>query len=280
MVHESNEVGYGWRGFEYRAVRADGAGSGASADPWTAGIPLPRFVDLASGGPAPLATTGRVAWDDDALYVTLEAEEPFVSASSRRDGELLFFENDLELFIDGGDSYYELEVNAFGTRYEVFYLWRDAARGSGMLDDPRFDVHAPTTHSFAGDHESGPTSFWTGNHPRGTRWAFLDYRLSGLEIDVRVDGVINDATHVDVGWSVRVRIPWSSLTDLAGTRSLPPRNGDTWRMFFGRFERLATRQPGVDIGLGWAANPHGVNDTHIPESWTSVTFVTDEAGSD
>lgn len=268
-MREPNEIGYGWRGIDYRAVRA------AAADPWAAGVPLPRFVDLASGGPAPFATTGRVAWDDDALYVTLEAQEPFVTATSRRDGDLLFFENDLELFIDGGDSYYELEVNAFGTRYEVFYLWRDTARDGGFLDDPRFDVHSPTTHSFGGDHERTATSFWSGDHPRGTRWAFLDYRLRGLEIDATVDGEVNDPTQVDEGWSVRLRIPWTSLQDLAGTRSLPPRDGDTWRMFFGRFEQLATRQPGVDIGLGWAANPHGLNDTHIPESWTNVTFVAD-----
>lgn len=47
---------------------------------------------------------------------------------------LLFFENDLEVFIDGGDSYYELESNAKGTIYEVFYIWRDAYTRSGKWD--------------------------------------------------------------------------------------------------------------------------------------------------
>ncbi|WP_375385131.1 carbohydrate-binding family 9-like protein [uncultured Microbacterium sp.] len=274
-----NDIGYGWRGAQYRAVRADAgrADGDAGTDPWAAGIRTPRFVDIASGAPAPFATSASVTWDDDALYVALDAEEPFVTATSRHDGDLLFFENDLELFIDGGDTYYELEVNAFGTRYEVFYIWRDAPQAQELLQDPRFDVHAPTAHTFGGDHERTASSFWTGNHPRGTRWAFLDYRLRDLHIDVAVDGEINDPAHVDRGWSVRLRIPWDSLSDLAGTRSLPPREGDTWRMFFGRFEQLATRAPGVNIGLGWAANPHGLNDTHIPEAWTNVTFVSGAA---
>ncbi len=278
-MRELNQNGYGWRGVEYHALRATDPGRGGDTptDPWRAGIRTPRFVDIASGGPAPFSTTARVTWDDDALYVAYEAEEPFVTATSRRDGDLLFFENDLELFIEGEDTYYELEVNAFGTRYEVFYIWRDGARARGLLQNPRFDVHSPTAHTFGGDHERTASSFWTGNHPRGTRWAFLDYRLAGLDIEVSVDGRINDADHVDAGWSLRLRIPWAGLEDLAGTRSLPPRVGDTWRMFFGRFEQLATREPGVDIGLGWAANPHGVNDTHIPESWTAVTFVSDPA---
>lgn len=272
---ETNDIGYGWRGAEYNAVRRDDSRTqdGVGADPWATGIPTPRFVDIASGGSAPFATTARITWDDGALYVAFDAEEPFVTATSRRDGDLLFFENDLELFIDGGDTYYELEVNAFGTRYEVFYIWRDAPRARELLQDPRFDVTAPTAHTFGGDYVPTVASFWTGNHPRGTRWAFLDYRLTNLHIEVAVDGEINDPTRVDAGWSVRIRIPWSSLKDLAGTRSIPPQAGDVWRMFLGRFEQLATREPGINIGLGWAANAHGVNDTHIPEAWTNVKFV-------
>lgn len=274
-VAHSNGIEYGWRGVDYTALHTGvSAGHGAPhpSDPWSIGTPLARFVDLSTGGPAPLATSARVSWDEVNLYVAFDAEEPSVSATMTRDGELLFFENDLELFIDGGDSYYELEFNAAGTKYEVFYVWRDAAGPGSVWDTPRFDVHAPTAHSFAGDHERTATSFWYGNHPRGTRWAFLDYRIQGLELSVDINGEINNPAVIDTGWTARITIPWSSLSDLANGRSLPPQDGDTWRMFFGRFEQLATRQPGVNIGLGWAANAHGVNDTHIPESWTNVTF--------
>lgn len=271
----ADNEGYGWPGQPYLAFRApepiviDGRLDKAV---WRAAPATPRFGDIGSGAPAPLATHARVLWDDAFLYIGFEAEEPQVSAVNTERGSLLFFENDLEVFIDGVDSYYELEFNAFGTVYEVFFVWRDAYQRGSRWDVPRFDVHSPRTHSFAGDHSFTASSFWTGNHPRGTRWAFLDYSLEGLEVAVHVDGEINNPDHIDAGWSAEIRIPWTSLTDLAHGRSLPPLPGDQWSIFFGRFERMATRTPGETIGLGWAASPHGVNDTHVPSSWTRVTF--------
>lgn len=266
---------YGWPGLPYVAFRApeaiaiDGRMDKAV---WQATAPTPRFVDIGSGAPAPLATFARVLWDDESLYIGFEAQEPQVSAVSTERDSLLFFENDLEVLIDGVDSYYELELNALGTVYEVFFVWRDAYRPGSVWDVPKFDVHSPRTHSFGGDHSFTASSFWTGNHPRGTRWAFLDYDLPGLQVAVHVDGQINNPDHIDRGWSAEVRIPWTALTDLAHGRSLPPRAGDQWSIFLGRFERLATRTPGESIGLGWAASPHGINDTHLPASWTRVTF--------
>jgi hypothetical protein len=49
-----------------------------------------------------------------------------VRASLTERDSLIFRENDLELFIHGGDCYYE--VNALGTVYEVFFVWKDAFR--------------------------------------------------------------------------------------------------------------------------------------------------------
>jgi hypothetical protein len=266
---------YGWAGLPYVAYRTaqpipiDGR---VDKPVWRATPPSPRFVDIGSGAPAPFSTHARVLWDDESLYISFEAQEPLVTAVSSERDSLLFFENDLEIFIDGVDAYYELEFNALGTVYEVFFVWRDAHRPGTRWDVPQFDVHSPRVHSFAGDHGFTRTSFWTGNHPRGTRWAYLDYDLDGLELAVHVDGEINNPDRIDRGWSAEIRIPWTSLADLAHGRSLPPDVGDEWSIFLGRFERMATRIPGETIGLGWAASPHGVNDTHIPTSWTRVTF--------
>ena len=41
-----------------------------------------------------------------------------------------------------------------------------------------------------------------------------------------------------------------------------------WRLFGKIGAGIITRT----IGLGYAANAHGVNDTHLPESWTQVRF--------
>ena len=42
----------------------------------------------------------------------------------------IYEENDLEVFIAGEDAYYEFEINALNTVYEVFWIWKDVfARG-------------------------------------------------------------------------------------------------------------------------------------------------------
>ena len=270
-----NPNGYGLTPGSYQAsrsphsIRVDGRASDAA---WTDAAKTGPFVDLLSGTVAPMETTAAVLWDDDYLYIAFWAAEPAVTATLLERDSLLFYENDLEVFIDGGDSYYELEVNALGTVYEVFYIWRDSYQRGGLWDTPRFDVHSPRVHSFGGDYPTDVTNFWTGNHPRGTRWAFLDYDLDGLEVAVSVDGAINDPTTVDSGWTAEIAIPWTSLADLANGRSLPPQDGDVWGIFLGRFQQLATRSPHSTATAGWGASPIGVADTHVPESFTRVTF--------
>ena len=66
-------------------------------------------------------TRAALMWDEEALYVGFWCEEPFPAATLTERDSLLWVENDLEVFIDGGDSYYELELNALNVVYEVFY---------------------------------------------------------------------------------------------------------------------------------------------------------------
>jgi hypothetical protein len=272
-----NSNGYGLVPGRYTAHRASSPiapdGRAASAA-WATAPRTPRFVDMLTGAPGAMTTTSAILWDDMALYIAFWAEEPAVTATMTERDALLFFENDLEVFIDGGDCYYELELNALGTVYEVFYIWRDAYKKGGKWDLPRFDVHDPRVHSFGGDYPRTRDNFWTGNHPRGTRWAFLDYDLPGLEVHVHVDGKANDPTVLDRGWSAEITIPWSGLADLSNGRSLPPNDGDTWGIFMGRFQQIATRGPAEVATAGWAAHRFGVADTHVPECFTQVTFST------
>jgi hypothetical protein len=272
-----NPNGYGVVPGEYAAHRVSGAiaADGTPSSPaWTDAPRTARFVDLVTGAPAALDTTACVLWDDDNLYIAFWAAEPAVSATMTNRDELLFFENDLEVFIDGGDSYYELEFNALGVVYEAFYIWRDSFTRGGKWDIAKFDVHSPLVHSFGGDYEPSRDSFWTGNHPRGTRWAYLNYDLPGVSVAVSVTGAINDPSVIDDGWTAEITIPWASLGDLANGRSLPPNDGDVWGIFLGRFEQLATRSPATTATAGWGASPIGVADTHVPESFTQVRFVT------
>lgn len=225
---------------------------------------------MANGKPAWFDTRAAALWDDEALYIGFWIEEPYPTAHLTERDSIIFTENDVELFIDGGDCYYEFEINALNTVYEVFFIWRDAYQRGGRFDVPEFDLFERKGLSFGGDFDRKPESFWWGTHPRGVRWAFLDYDLPGLETAVHVDGALNDSEHPSRGWTVEVKLPWAGMKHLANGRSLPPQEGDEWRIFFGRFQRVPL---GPETSqAAWCWTPHGKYDTHMPDKFTPVRF--------
>jgi len=242
---------------------------------WQQATWSPRFVDMVTGAPGLYDTRAAMLWNDTHLYVAFRAEEPFVEAHQTERDSIIFLENDLELFIDGGDCYYELEVNARNTVYEVFFIWKDAYQRGSRFDVPQFDPFHPQAVTFGGDYDRSGASFWYGTHPRGLRWAFLNYDLPGLETAVQIDGTLNEHRDIDRGWSLEIAIPWASLHWLANGRSLPPRPGDTWRMFLGRFQKLMVSGQEVQPHPAMVLTPHGIYDTHQPERWSEIQFVTD-----
>ena len=239
----------------------------------------PRFVDMVTGDPGYFDTRAAALWDDENLYVAFWIEEPFVEAQLTERDSLIFNENDIEVFIDGGDAYYEFEINALGTVYEVFFIWKDALKSGSRFDVPEFDVRARNAVTFGGNFDRDAKTFWRGTHPRGLRWAFLDWDFPGMRSAAKVDGKINDRSVVDRGWSVELAFPWSGMVWLANGRSLPPRGGDIWRMFFGRFEKLVFGGSELNPHPAWVWSKHGVYDTHQPECWTEVQFSTSEVQS-
>ena len=241
------------------------------SEPWREANRSPLFVDMATGEPASLTTEAAILWDDDNLYVGFWIEEPFPRAHLTERDSIIFTENDVELFIDGGDCYYELEINALGTLYEVFFIWRDAYQRGSRFDIPEFDLLSRKALSFAGDFDRQAESFWWGTNPRGPRWAFLDWDFPGLRSAVHVDGFLNDPSRRSHGWTVELALPWSGMKHLAGDRACPPNPGDVWRMFLGRFQKIQTTEG--EKQAAWCLTPHGVYDTHMPEKWTEIQFV-------
>ena len=240
---------------------------------WRLAPRSPRFVDLITGQPTIHDTRAAVLWDDTHLYVGYWVEEPFVAAKLTERDSLIWSENDIELFIAGKDAYYELELNALGTIYEAAFIWEDGHERSGYSQSAEFSRTA------------GGYKPWNGvgftNHPRGPRLAFFKWDMPGLRAAASVDGTINDNTDRDRGWTAEIAIPWSSLNWLArpDNRALPPRDGDTWRMDFSRFNAYREAPPATDSG-GWAANAHGVWDSHVPELFPYVHFSTKPVGSE
>lgn len=259
----------------YTAYRINGQieiNGDLTKSPWKMAQKSPRFVDMVTGAPGFYDTRAAVLWNAEYLYIGFWAEEPFVQATQIKRDALVFMENDLEVFIDGGDCYYELEINALNTLYEVFFIWKDAYKKGGKFDVPEFDVFSPKAMTFGGNYDRTGNSFWWGTHPRGLRWAFLDWDMPGLKTAVQVQGNINDDTTVDKGWTAEIAIPWTSLKWLANGKPLPPQEGDIWRMFLGRFQKLTPSGQELEPHPAWVWNKHGVYDTHLPECFPFIHF--------
>jgi hypothetical protein len=225
------------------------------------------FVDMETGDRAILDTQAAVLWDDENLYFGFWIEEPFPTAKLTERDSLIFQENDVEVFIDGGDCYYEFEINARNTVYEVFFIWKDAF---DRFDSAEFDVTKRDAVTFGGNFDRTEEHFWRGTNPRGLRWAFLDWDLPGLRTAVHVDGALNDRSVKSRGWTAELAFPWAGLRHLASGRPIPPRDGDEWKLFLGRFQKL--RVGSQEVQAAWCADPHGVYDTHMPEKFTRVRF--------
>ncbi len=246
---------------------------------WQSAPRSPRFVDLISGQPTKYDTHAAVLWDDDFLYVGYFVQEPNVQARLTERDSFIYTENDVECFIALNDAYYEFEINALGTIYEGLFAWQDRFVDSGLHKIPALDQARAET-VFQEFNGVGLT-----NHPRGLRWAYLQWDFPQLQSAVSIDGTLNDDSDVDQGWSVELAIPWSGFRVPAtgDARSIPPSNGDLWRMDFSRFNKnkfdtqLADSptpdSPTPDSG-GWAWSQHGIWDSHIPEVFPMVTFST------
>lgn len=135
------------------------------------------FRDIRDGDyPAPkYLTTMRMLWDDDNLYIAAELEEPDVKARVNRRDDIVYHDNDFEVFLNpNGDSklYYELEVNALGTVMDL------------LMEKP---------------YREGGTYIMT-------------WDLKGLELAVSVNGTLNKSEDRDKGWSVEMKIPFAALS--------------------------------------------------------------------
>lgn len=230
----------------YSCLRAAGpiVVDGRLGEPAWAKVPWTRaFVDIegARKPQPPLKTQVKMLWDDDFLYIGAELQEPHVWATLKQRDEIIFQDNDFEVFIDpDGDAreYYEIEINALNTIFDLFLVktYRDGG---------------PALHA---------------------------WDCKGLQSAVYVDGTLNDPSDVDRGWSIEMALPWKTLAE-AAHRPAPPHPGDTWRMNFSRVEwqrQVVSGQYEKVQGKpedNWVWCPQGVVDIHIPQRWGYVEFV-------
>ncbi len=223
---------------------------GRLAEPsWRSAPATDAFVDI-EGDAKPLprfATRAKMLWDDQYFYIAAEMEEPHVWATLTKRDSVIFHDNDFEVFIDPNgdrDEYYELEINALNTVWDLFLPkpYRDGGKAQNSWD------------------------------------------IAGLKTAVRVAGTINNPNDKDRGWSVEMAIPWKVLGEYAHKPAPPKDGDEwrvnfsrvEWRheVVDGKYRKIAGTKED-----NWVWSPQGVIDMHRPELWGYVRFSSTTAGA-
>ena len=209
---------------------------------WDAASWSEAFVDI-EGAKRPVPrfeTRMKMMWDDEFLYVAAKLDEPHVWATYAKRDLIVFEENDFEIFIDpNGDrrNYYEVEVNALGTIFDLFL---------------------PRTYI-----DGGPADH--------------DWNMPGMKWATSVDGTLNDPSDVDRGWTVEFALPWRAFAEKGGMPCPPRAGDAwrinfsrvQWQT---EVVDGAYRKVGGTKEDNWVWTPQGVIDMHRPERWGFVRF--------
>lgn len=213
------------------------------AAPWT-----DDFVDIeGKAKPEPrFKTHARMLWDSTCLYIAAQLEEPHLWARLRQRDTIIFYDHDFEVFIDpDGDThgYYELEVNAFGTAWDL------------LLPKPYRD--------------GGP--------------AINSWDIQGLKVGISHQGTINDPGDIDTGWTVELALPLDVLREYSGSASTPVAGDQwrinfsrvEWRTVVtdGSYRKEIDPATGKSYPEdNWVWSPQGRINMHMPEMWGYIQF--------
>jgi hypothetical protein len=219
------------------------------AAPWTV-----YFRDIeGSAKPNPrFKTRAKMLWDDKNLYIAAELEEPHIWATLRQRDTIIFMDHDFEVFIDpDGDTqaYYELEVNAFATEWDLLLLkaYRDG----------------------------GPAVF--------------GWDIAGLEVGTHIYGTINNPRDEDKGWTVEMVLPLKAMRECSGKAGLPEPGDQwrinfsrvEWRTIIenGTYKKEINPETGKRFSEdNWVWSPQGRINMHMPEMWGYLQFSSITAG--
>ena len=200
------------------------------------------FVDIEGlAKPRPrFDTRVKMLWDDEFFYVGADLKEPHVWGTLTAHDSVIFHDPDFEVFIDpNGDGleYYEFEINALGTGWDLFL----------------------------------PKPYKQGGKASNA------WEIPGLKSAVFVDGTLNDARDTDRGWSVELAFPWSVLGEFAHRPSPPAPGDEwrinfsrvEWPIeITGRDYRKAPNAREDN----WVWSPQGAVNMHVPDKWGHVRF--------
>jgi len=189
-------------------------------------------------------TQVKMLWGDTCLYIAARITEPHVWATLKKHDEVIFRDNDFEVFINPDGTthhYYEIEFNALNTVFDL-YLSKPYRNGGSAL---------------------------------------IPFNVSGMRSAVKIDGTLNNSSDTDTGWTVEMAIPFRDLS--LGDNIQIPKDGATWRINFSRVEwdtqPAGDRYIKLKDTLGhnlpehnWVWSQQGVVNMHYPERWGYLQF--------
>lgn len=207
------------------------------------------FIDIEGVIKPKYNTQVKMLWDDKYYYLLAKIEEPHVWANLKQRDTIIFYNNDFEVFIDpDGDTenYYELEINAFNTAWDLF-------------------INKPY---------------------RENNTVLNDWNIDGLKSAVKVNGTINNAADTDKGWTLEIAIPWSVYKKSYFDDVVPKDqfwrvnfSRVNWQhdIVNGKYERKKDKEGKFLPEYNWVWSPMGVINMHEPEKWAYVYFSSKEA---
>ena len=102
------------------SLQIDGSDADAS---WNKVDWTKLFIDIEGVKKPTYNTQVKMLWDDTYFYILAKMDEPHVWADITDHDAIIFHNNDFEVFVDPtGDTfnYYEIEVNAINTVWDLF----------------------------------------------------------------------------------------------------------------------------------------------------------------
>tara|TARA_B110000211_G_C14081399_1_gene554681 strand:+ start:1032 stop:1793 length:762 start_codon:yes stop_codon:yes gene_type:complete len=205
---------------------------------WGAIPKTSSFSNHSTGAKGTAGVFAQMMWDDNNLYIAFTVTDSDITANHVNQDDNLFDNDDLvEMFFDfdgTGKNYLELGVSATGVNYD-------------------FNITCPGTGGCGSWNSDG---IWD---------------ITGLDSKTIFNGTINNNSDVDTGYTVEIKIPLSSLSNMIGGNYTTVQEGTTWRgnLFTINYDTGAGKLAGTDF-LSWSnVGSHGF---HQPPQFATFTF--------
>lgn len=203
------------------------------------------FEDIENDIKPNYGTKVKMLWDETNFYILAKLDEPHVWANLKQRDTIIFYNNDFEVFIDpDGDTfnYYELEINALNTAWDLF------------LSKP---------------------------YRENDNVVLNDWNIPGLKSAVKIKGTLNNPSDIDEGWVLEMAIPWAAYKTSYYDKNVPADkfwrvnfSRVNWQHTItnGSYERKKGSDGKFLPEYNWVWSPMGVINMHEPEKWGYVYF--------